>query len=751
VIDPLSRVSVRTKLALLFVSLCLLAYGLGGSLVSRWTETALSDEILARLDYQCRVYATTLDASLQLLERRLEDFASDGYIRDHAVRLQTALHEGDTAETGRLREELQRHLAQNNLPLFATYLNLEVTDRMGELLATVHEDAERLIDLPTRESLADVTRAGGLLDPPGLLVSTPLRDLSGPQIVGHLHVLVDARAWVREAIASHTGDRTSHGLDVNLLLHDGRGRRLVATPGAGRLLRVMDDDVNGPVPSLRPNDAPTIAPVRGIYARSFPVSTSGWWVEVTLGVERALLPVSGLKSRLLGIGIVLALLSTLLLYFPMRFLVRPLVRLTRAAERLREGQLDTRVLVESEDEIGELGHTFNNMAGAIQERTGRLEHTASDLRERQSELRAERDRVEAVIASMHDGLVVLDGRGKVVLSNTAAQPLLSLIEHGGSASGHHVCLEERLGATTGHECFACLMDTGGPPRSCSVDVGSRTFEIHTTPLPPDEAGGRGRVLVAREVTDRVKQDEREIHNERLAVLGEVAAVVAHEINNPLASISMFNQMLAAELPEESPLRENTDVISRNIDSAKHAIRELLDYATGSTPEVGRLDVHDVLEDVQRFLRPLSDRAGVTVQLLPEAEHAEVTGDEIQLRQVFVNLTMNAIQAVADQPVREVSIATHNDGDRLVVDVSDTGPGIDGDQRSRIFRPFFTTKPRGEGTGLGLPTARRIAEMHGGSVEVVDSRIGDGTRGTTLRVRLRSRVEVGMAGWTGSDS
>ncbi len=766
-LDPLARVSVRVKLAMLFVSLCLLAYGLGGSLVSIWTESAMEEEILARLDSQCRVHATLLGSSLRLLERRLEDFASDGYIRDHATRLQ-----GAPPDAAALRDELRRHLEQNKLPLVEAFGNLSVTGAHGALLVTVHEDERRRLELPAPDEVPDTTWAGGLLagsrERPALRITTPVRHLDGTRDVGHLHVLVEVDAWVREAVSARAAGVLPPDLDAELRLHDGAGNVLAATPGAGLRLSVLPEGVRTSTGPVRgPGATPEFAPVRGTYARSFPVSSSGWWVQVSLGVERALLPVSGLKSRLLGVGVVLAVVSGLLLFFPMRFVVRPLMVMTRAAERLREGDLDSSVPVESEDEIGALARTFNDMAGAIRERTRRLEHTAADLRERQAELRAERDRVEAVIASMHDGLIVLDARGRPVLSNSAAQPLLDLVERGLAATGHHLCTDagDGLADAPGHDCFACLMDTARPPRSCTIDVGARTFEVHTTPLAPDGAGGRGRVLVAREVTDRIRQDEREIHNERLAVLGEVAAVVAHEINNPLASISMFNQMLAAELPADSALRENTEVIGRNIETAKHAVRELLDYATGATPEVGPLDVHDVLADVVRFLHPISERAGVQVRLRPCDGPAWVTGDEIQLRQVFVNLTLNAVQAVAGRSVapgrgpvvaaregadgeRRVTLSTRREGDRLLVDVSDTGPGIDADEPERIFRPFYTTKSRGEGTGLGLPTARRIAEMHGGGVEVVET----SSRGTTFRVTLRGRtVAQTAAGMTGADA
>jgi len=759
--DPLHFASVRSKLALLFVGLFLIAYGLGGFLGSRWEVSALHDEILARLDSQC-------STSLSLLERRAEDFASDGYIRDRVARLASG---SEGAESGRWRDELARHLARNKLPLEPAFENLAVADGGGRLLVAVHDDAARRLSIPDRGPVAtgkgastDVTlRTGG--EPAGIVLTKALRDLDGEREVGQLAVLLFAEDWIQAVLAHEASGIAPPGEEVQLIVHDPSGRRVVLSAGPAGIvgpLRMLEGGASDAV------GGSGYAPTRGRYARAFPIADGGWAVEVALGVEEALAPVSGLRSRLLGVGVGLAALSTLLLFFPMRFVVRPLMTLTRAAERLREGELDTRVAVSSEDEIGELGRAFNGMAEAIRERTGRLETTASDLRERQRELRAERDRLDAVIASMHDGLVVLDGEGRVVMSNAAARPLLDLVHRGELAQSRHVCRDQQRRAdggeadgppreaepgeargprtSGGSDCFACLLDPVGPPRSCMLDVGPRTFEVHTTPLPPTEGGGRGRVLVSRDLTDRIQQDEREIHNERLAVLGEVAAVVAHELNNPLASISMFGQMLADELPAESPLRENTDVIRRNTETAKRTIRELLDYATGASPEVGAIDVHAVLEDVARFLRPLSERAGVTVTLDAAAERQEVSGDEVQLRQVFVNLALNAIQAVSgrslapgsgtrEHPPGAVVLSTRNEGERLVVDVRDTGPGIAPEHREQIFRPFFTTKSRGEGTGLGLSTARRIAEMHGGGLDLVES----SPSGTVFSVRLRVRA------------
>jgi two-component system NtrC family sensor kinase len=216
----------------------------------------------------------------------------------------------------------------------------------------------------------------------------------------------------------------------------------------------------------------------------------------------------------------------------------------------------------------------------------------------------------------------------------------------------------------------------------------------------------------------------------LAVLGEVAAVMAHELNNPLAAISLYNQMLATELAENESVQENVEVIQRNVESCKRTIRDLLDYSNNQTPAIGAVDVNATLEDVSSFLRLLRERSNVRITLDLAPLPLEVKMDEIQLRQIFVNLLVNAIQAIGPGG-GEVSVKSSREDGYAAVDVVDSGCGIPAEMRQRIFRPFFSTKERGEGTGLGLPTARRITEMHGGTLQLLES----SPAGSRFRVRL----------------
>jgi len=717
--DPLSRISVKYKLTLVFVTVCILAFGVGGILVSRSAKRFLEDEIERRLVFQAQAYAAALDARLRMLARRTEDFASDGHIRSLLVRLQQSPAGGQARS--KLRAELARHLRVNKLPLEQSFGDLTVVGAQGRILVGPRgEGAAAARPLARQAWEQKATSFSNLLAPRQgfprgvLAISTALRSLGGRHIVGALVSWIRPEKWVAKALAEAELPEVGEG--VALTLRDGKGQVLDV---AGLL--APEQTLRGPSGRTRGGTG------RG-FSRSFPMTTSGWTVRVRQQSRAALEAIAGLQSRFLGVGLALSLIAGGLLYFPMRFLVGPLNRMKMAVERFKEGDYATRVKVTSEDEIGELARGLNQMADAAVERTTRLQRIALDLRQHQKQLKREHARLRGVISSMHDGLVVISESGEPVLANASAQPLLDFVRNGGeAATGHNGCeRQDRRG-----ECLYCLLDPKGPPRTCVLNLGQRVLEVHSTLLPPDGQGGVGRVLVSRDITERLAEDERQIHRERLAVLGEVGAVMAHELNNPLAAITMFAQMLEEDIAKDSPLRENVEVILRNVDGCKHAIRSLLDYAGNASPETRPVDVHEVIRDVLRFLRPVKEQSEVDLEFCPQAQRSVVSGDEVQLRQIFVNLLVNALQAVGAQG--SIEVVTRDAADFLEVDVADSGPGVPKPDREQIFKPFYTTKLRGQGTGLGLPTARRIAESFGGGLLLLNG----SQPGATFRVRLRS--------------
>ena len=725
---------IRSKLAIMFVGVCLLTFGVGGAMLAGTSRSALEGEIVARLELESRAVATALDAYLRRLEGRAQDFASDGFIRDALQSLQAS----PGPEREPLSTELREHLVHNKLLLVPAFADLTLLDaRRRPVLSALRDPGVGFLSPLPAGDLAD-TWSSDLLPQadggaPRLAIVTPVLSRSGEARIGWLVAWVHMGIWIVDAlrepletapsgeVALELADRAGNALSVRseLTAPDGpRASSDLVRSGFGLEIVAAGE---------RPEAPRSAAP--STLVRNYAIETNGWSVTVDLKSQSVHAEVARLQARFLAFGVVLTVLACLLFFIPMRFLTRPLMDLTKAARRLAGGDFSARVEAESSDEIGVLTESFNSMARALEDRTQRMERHAQDLRARQADLSSERDRLRAVISSMRDGLVVFDADGVPVVHNRAAGPLLKQVQAGAPPlRPHHKCSNaERSSAP----CKTCLFSPEVGPRSCVMEIDGGVFEIHAASLAPDADGRCGRVLVSRDLSDRVAQDERQIHQERLAVLGEVAAVMAHELNNPLAAISMYNQMLGAEIADGDTSSEAVDVIQRNVETCKRTIRDLLTYATPTKPEIQVVDVNGVLEDAAAFLRLLCERSNASLELDLSAEPLEVTGDEVQLRQVFVNLIVNAVQAVG-RDGGEVRVETAASGADVEVLVCDTGCGIAADMQERIFRPFYTTKERGEGTGLGLPTARRIVEMNGGRLDLVES----GPGGSRFRVRLR---------------
>jgi two-component system, NtrC family, sensor kinase len=241
------------------------------------------------------------------------------------------------------------------------------------------------------------------------------------------------------------------------------------------------------------------------------------------------------------------------------------------------------------------------------------------------------------------------------------------------------------------------------------------------------------LLVGRDTTGEREMRARLMETERLAAVGELVAGVAHEVNNPLSSISAFAQLLLRDGSLTDAQRESVEVIRSETGRASQVVRDLLAFARRSAPQREPLDLNLVIERTIRLRNYQLTSSNVHVDLELSSEIPAVTGDARQLQQVVLNLVTNAIQAVAGVGGGTLSICTHAEGDHVVLDVADTGTGIPQPLRARVFEPFFTTKPEGEGTGLGLSVSYGIVTAHGGTIRLVDR--ADGTPGARFIVRL----------------
>ena len=246
----------------------------------------------------------------------------------------------------------------------------------------------------------------------------------------------------------------------------------------------------------------------------------------------------------------------------------------------------------------------------------------------------------------------------------------------------------------------------------------------------DSGAPIGHVLSVRNLTDERRIAEQLRQSEKLAALGELVAGVAHELNNPLAGISAFAQLLLEE-PLDDDQRESARLIKREADRAVSVIRDLLLFSRKAGPRTAPVDFNALVQLTLR-LRAYSLRSsGVEVVTHLDPTLPELSGDDQKLQQVVLNLIVNAEYAMRRATTKRLGIRTTREADTAVIEVADTGTGMSEETLQRAFEPFFTTKPAGEGTGLGLSVSYGIIEAHGGTI-TVESAPG---RGTTFRILL----------------
>ena len=215
--------------------------------------------------------------------------------------------------------------------------------------------------------------------------------------------------------------------------------------------------------------------------------------------------------------------------------------------------------------------------------------------------------------------------------------------------------------------------------------------------------------------------------EKLSTLGEMAAVLAHEIRNPLGSIRGTAEILRDDYRPGDPKHEFIEIQIKETERLNRVVEDFLAMARPQPPEMVRCLLREELETIVALTANDARERKVRLVLEPVAGDAVVRADGEKLRQAFLNIVINALQATPQGGT--VTIATRQTDSMFEIRFSDTGPGIDADTLARIFEPFFTTKP--DGTGLGLAITKKIIEGHGGTLEV-ESAPG---RGTTVAVRL----------------
>jgi signal transduction histidine kinase len=232
-------------------------------------------------------------------------------------------------------------------------------------------------------------------------------------------------------------------------------------------------------------------------------------------------------------------------------------------------------------------------------------------------------------------------------------------------------------------------------------------------------------VVERTETEEKKQklEEQLRHADRLATIGQLAAGIAHELNNPLGDILGYAQLVSdqQDLPEQT--YQDLYRIIKSTLYAREVIKKILLFSRQSVPHEGKTNLNSLIQEWVDFFKFRCHKNGIELKLQMDRSLPDIAGDASQITQVIVNLVVNAIHAMPDGG--RLTIKTVNETDGASLEVMDTGVGIEEDIKDKVFLPFFTTKDVDQGTGLGLAVVYGIVQEHGGAI-TLSSSVGKGT-------------------------
>ncbi len=355
-----------------------------------------------------------------------------------------------------------------------------------------------------------------------------------------------------------------------------------------------------------------------------------------------------------------------------------------------------------------------------------------------------------VVNHAMDAVVICDQGGHVLYANAAARQAYGIDDRMTHA-------EQAKAIGLSEDCMADAIDNvmRGQPWNGELSMpghgdGRRVHLVSLFRL--DEFRGHAPALVSigRDLTQRKELEQKLRHSQKLAAVGELAAGVAHEINNPMASIQsqigLARDLITMSdqcITDEKEVLSCLDDVGRQVQRCSRIVESLLRFSRPTEPQVAQVDLNQTVQEAIQFTRSLPKMKSVAVSFEPGADVPIVTSDKHGIQQILINLLVNAADAIHERVgmphQRTISITTcRSSADQVNVEVRDSGSGIDPELVERVFEPFFTTKPPSEGTGLGLSISYGIAQSLGGSLELHPQ--PEGGTCATLTLRVPSPIE-----------
>lgn len=408
-----------------------------------------------------------------------------------------------------------------------------------------------------------------------------------------------------------------------------------------------------------------------------------------------------------------------------RYLLKPLTLLREETEEIARGNFLSRVEIKGRDEIADLGARFNQMAEKLERSYASLRNQKDNLeievQTRTAALERERMRLATVIQSTADGILYVSRDGVINLANAAAIRLLAA--EGGELVGNPV---GRYWPGWGKLASEPVFHD---PRLISFQSKAKALALNLAPVIRDDTI-QGYIIVIRDVSEerRLHDERRELdrqvfQTEKMTAMGELAMGLAHEIGNPLAGMKAVVQALLEDNENVDRTHMYLNRVENEIDRLSTFLRTFRGFSAPQEMHPVSCHLEDVLEDVLLWTRKEAESKGIVIECVQSATEAPALwADPNQLKQLLLNLVMNAIHAIGKRGRIKIGMCDGIASQDSVANVpearfcvEDTGPGIPPKILPHIFDRFFTTRP--DGTGLGLAVVRKIALQHGANIKV----------------------------------
>jgi PAS domain S-box-containing protein len=357
-------------------------------------------------------------------------------------------------------------------------------------------------------------------------------------------------------------------------------------------------------------------------------------------------------------------------------------------------------------------------------------------------LRKERDKARQYLSIARVTIVALDISGRITLINKRGCEILGYEEDEIVGSNYFdVCIPEAIRAER-KRVFRETMEGSDALKNCleipmlTKSGEERIIAWHHIALTDENGRTTGLLCSGEDVTERKVAQADMIRSEKLVAIGQLAAGVAHEVNNPLAGVLGYIKILMKKYKEETLQTEETEKqllkIERATARSSQIIKDLLDFSRPSQPTLRPINVNEVVDATLSIVGHQIGLSNIDLEKELDAWIPPVVADFDQIQQALMNVILNAVQAMPDGGSLTIATSSVQDAkwggsrrDAIRIDITDTGCGIPEENVEKIFTPFFSTKPKGKGVGLGLPAVQGIIEQHNGKIEV-KSEIGEGT-------------------------